>query len=492
LTATVDPQAIIADLAGRSSAEIARVLASLTLAEQEAVLGLLAAVPDVVIQGNARRLWGHTRREYMAAGPAETAKTFSVCQFLHEVCMNYPRLRVVLTRDTYEALRTSAVRTYREKVIRQDTAGRSPFGVTAFGGERPEYFQYPNGSRIYTKGLDNPESVLSEEWDIAAVCQAELIPGDTWQKLVTRTTGRAGNLPRGYRGPRLIGECNPGPPTHWILARRDAGHLEFVEHRHTDNPALWDNERLEWTEQGEATMAALDSLEGIDRLRLRDGLWVAAEGTVFTIVEGNLGEDLYIPNWPTELTVDPSNGSGPYAALVMQQHNDHILVVDEYYEVGGTDETFAAWFKATPYWARLVDVISDQAKPDTIKRLAVLLKRPVRGNPGKKDIDAGINAMKATFAINPLTKRSKQIIDRNKCIMFLRELSLHKYEKARRDEDPDPAKATRHARPEDRNNHCIDADRMYVQMKHLTEQRGSILGEATSEVQSPFVFGRQG
>lgn len=491
MTATVDPQAIIADLKGRSAAEIARVLGALTLAEQEAVLGLLAAVPDVVIQGNARRLWTSRRREYMAAGPAETSKTMSVCQYIHEQCMNYPRLRVVLTRDTYEALRTSAVRTYREKVIRQDAAGKSPFGVQVFGGERPEYFQYPNGSRLYVKGLDNPESVLSEEWDIAAVCQAELIPGDTWQKLVTRTTGRAGNLPRSYRGPRLIGECNPGPPTHWILARRDAGHLEFVEHRHIDNPALWDNERLAWTEQGEVSMAALDSLEAIDRLRLRDGLWVAAEGTVFTIVPANLGSDLYIEKWPTEVSVDPSNGSGPYAALVFQQHNGHILVVDEFYLVGGTDEDFAAWLKASRYYARLTDVISDPAKPDTIKRLATLLKRPVRGKEGKKDITAAINAVKDTLRVDPLTKRSKQVIDRDRCVMFLREFSLYKYRKARRDEEPDPSKATRHAIPEDQNDHLINCDEYYVTTKHLTGQQQSLLAAPTTEVQSPFKFGNR-
>jgi len=490
MTATVDAQAIVAGMRGQSPEAIARALMALTPAEQEAVLALLAAVPDVVVQGNAKRLWHSRSREYMAAGPAETAKTFTVCQYLHECCMNYPRLRVVLTRDTYEALRTSAVRTYREKVIRQDAAGRSPFGVTAFGGERPEYFSYPNGSRIYTKGLDNPESVLSEEWDIAAVCQAELIPGDTWQKLVTRTTGRAGNLPRSYRGPRLIGECNPGPPTHWILSRRDAGHLEFVEHRHIDNPALWDDDRGEWTAQGLASMAALDSLEGIDRLRLRDGLWVAAEGTVFTIVEGNLGEDLYIDKWPTEITIDPSNGSGPYAGLVIQQHNDRILVTDEFYQVGGTDEDYAAWLKSSRYHARLTDAISDPAKPDTIKRLSVLLKHPVRGKEGKKDITAAINAVKEVLRVDPLTKRSKLIIDRERCPMLLNEFSLYKYRKARRGEDPDPSKATRHALPEDDHDHLINALEYWVTTKHLTGQRASLLAEPTSEVQSPFLFGR--
>jgi hypothetical protein len=483
---TTDAQAIIAGFAGLGRAEIGRALAELTVSEQEAVLALLQAVPDVVIQGNARKLWRSKRREYMAAGPAETAKTFSVCQYLHECCLNYPRLRVVLTRDTYEALRTSAVRTYREKVIRQDASGRSPFGVSAFGGERPEYFAYPNGSRIYTKGLDNPESVLSEEWDIAAVCQAELIPGDTWQKLVTRTTGRAGNLPRSYRGPRLIGECNPGPPTHWILARRDAGHLEFVEHTHTDNPALWDEELMGWTEQGAATMAALDSLEGIDRLRLRDGLWVAAEGTVFTIVEANLGRELYVPNWPVEITIDPSNGSGAYAALAIQQHNERILVVDEFYQVGAVDEDFAAWLRASRYHARLTDAISDPAKPDTIKRLSVLLRHPVRAKEGKKDIVAGINAVKSALLPDPVLKRSKLVIDRDACPMLLDEFSKYVWRQAPRNAPDMNVSAT----PVDAFNHCIDALSYYITTKHLTGQRASLLSEPTTEVQKPFVFGR--
>jgi hypothetical protein len=67
----LDAQAIIAGFAGLGRAEIGRALAELTVSEQEAVLALLQAVPDVVIQGNARKLWHSRSREYMAAGPAE-------------------------------------------------------------------------------------------------------------------------------------------------------------------------------------------------------------------------------------------------------------------------------------------------------------------------------------------------------------------------------------------------------------------------------------
>ncbi len=125
-----------------------------------------------------------------------------------------------------------------------------------------------------------------------------------------------------------------------------------------------------------------------------------------------------------------------------------------------------------------------------MRRLSVLLKRPVRAKEGKKDIDAQINAVKAVLTLDQGTKMSKLLIDRNKCIMLLREFSLYKYMKPRKDEPIDPAKRTRHARPEDDNDHLINALEYWVTTKHLTGQRPSLLADPTTEVQHPFVFGR--
>jgi hypothetical protein len=92
--------------------------------------------------------------------------------------------------------------------------------------------------------------------------------------LTTRATGRAGNTPH----PQVFGDCNPGPPHHWIKNRAT---LKVLESRHEDNPTLWDAERREWTEQGRRTLAVLDALPGVRRDRLRFGRWVSAEGVVF-------------------------------------------------------------------------------------------------------------------------------------------------------------------------------------------------------------------
>jgi len=484
----VTPEAIVASLRGASGRTIATTLNALTIAQQEAVLALLSKVPDVIIQGRSRRLWSSTKREFMFAGPAETSKTFTTCQRLHELALAYPRMRIVLTRGIYQDLLTSAIRTYREKIIRQDQAGRSPYGVTVFGGERPEYFQYPNGSRIYTRGLDNSSSVLSEEWDIAAVCQAELLPGDTWTRLVTRTTGRAGNLPQFYKGPRLIGECNPGPPSHWILHRRDTfpERFDFVELSHKDNPTLWDEEAQDWTEQGKASIGDLSSLEGIDHQRLYLGLWVSAEGTVYELTEDHLGRELWQKGYPTQLAVDPSNGSGPYAALVVQQFDTRILVIDEFYKVGGTDEDFASWWKSTPYADKLIDAISDPAKPDTIKRLSTLLKHPVRAKVGKKDITAQINSVKSIMRRDPVTKKATLAIDRDKCPMLQDEFSRYIHQPQRE------SGQNNSEHPIDAHNHLLDALAYWTTTKHLTGQPQSMLASPTTEVAGGLVFANRG
>jgi hypothetical protein len=97
-----------------------------------------------------------------------------------------------------------------------------------------------------------------------------------YEVLRTRNTGRGGVAPYA----QTFGDCNPGPPNHWIIEREKAGPLKLLHSKHEDNPSLYDDKgRL--TEQGVKTMAVLDSLTGLRYKRLRLGLWVAAEGTVY-------------------------------------------------------------------------------------------------------------------------------------------------------------------------------------------------------------------
>lgn len=216
-----------------------------------------------------RRLWETRDFEAIVSGPAETGKTYGSLLYVDHLLRTYPGAQGVMLRKTYAALGGAAVLTYKRIVATQGA-------VKTFGGEKPEWFDYPNGSRLWVIGLDNPGKVLSSERDLIYVNQAEELSLEDWETLTTRCTGRGSVMPF----TRLIGDCNPGSPTHWIRQRETEGKLLLLESRHEDNPALFD-ERGQMTEQGRRTLAVLDNLSGVRKDRLRFGRWVQAEGAVY-------------------------------------------------------------------------------------------------------------------------------------------------------------------------------------------------------------------
>jgi hypothetical protein len=403
-------------------------------------------------RGNVAKLWDlpPEQHEVILAGPAETGKTVGAVSWLHERLMHNPRAQAVMVRNQQTDLYGSCVQTYVRHVLDWQTFpyGRSPDGVACYGGQKPEWFDYPNGARLWLAGLDNPGDALSSERDYIYINQAEEIAAAAYEVLLTRATGRAGNVAH----PRVLGDANPGPPSHWILERERRGALVKIDTRHEDNPALFD-EAGNRTAQGERTLRILDGLTGIQALRLRSGLWVSAEGTVYQLQEAHLGRHLFQPDKPTQLTVDPSNGSGPYAALVIQQVGRRVLVVGEFYQVGGIDEDLVEWLIASPYRRRLTKVISDPAKADTIKRLGRLLNVYTTGKEGKKDITAQINAVNSLMALDPVTRQAALVVDRDQCPMLIDEFGRRVWKR------PPTTAPDRNVpqTPQDAHDHCLNA-----------------------------------
>lgn len=248
-------------------------------------------------RGGGKKLWQCKDPEVMLSGPAETGKTWTSCQKLDALAWKYPGSQLAMVRKTQVSLNATVVRTYM-RVIGQN----SP--VKAFGGSNPQWFDYPNGSRIWLGGMDNPNKVLSSERDFVYVNQAEELTVDDWEILRTRNTGRGGVAPYAQQ----FGDCNPGASTHWILSRKNEGNLTFFETRHEDNPTLFTGEG-EITEQGRRSMAVLDSLTGVRYKRLRLGLWVSSEGQVFETYDPAVhlksrDEVKVLDSWPRFWSID--------------------------------------------------------------------------------------------------------------------------------------------------------------------------------------------
>lgn len=213
-------------------------------------------------------------REVVLSGPSETGKTIAALKVLDSLARENDRATGVIVRKVRSDMAATVLTIFRQTFV--ESAG----DIKTFGGENVEFFEYPNGTRVWVAGMDRPGKVLSGALDFAYVNQAEELALEDWEYLSTRTTGRAGVLVPGV----LFGDCNPGPPNHWILTRSKEGGttppLRMLESRHEDNPRLFDDAGS-ITAAGIETMKTLDALTGVRKERLRWGRWVSAEGVVY-------------------------------------------------------------------------------------------------------------------------------------------------------------------------------------------------------------------
>lgn len=334
--------------------------------------------------------------EVMIAGPADSGKTIAILWKLHVLALKYAGAHFSIIRKVKSDLEGTALRTFKRDIL-----SKAPY-VVPYGGQRPEWYDYPNGSRIWIGGLDKPGKTLSAERDVIYVCQAEQLSMMDWEYLTRCVTGRGAVVP--YT--QLVGDCNPASPTHWILSRRNDGRLTFFESTHRDNPELWNHEQEDWTEEGKKRLYLLKrGLSGSRLKRLFYGLWVAPEGAIYS----NFDEEIHKiasfepPRlWPRFVGVDPF---GAYIAaiwLAYDPQSQKLNVYREYIEPFGITtqqhvqnilelsrkETIFAWVGGGPS--------ERQARMDFAGYGLPLLEPPV------SDVWAGIDRVNELLLSNKL------------------------------------------------------------------------------------------
>ena len=333
--------------------------------------------------------------ELCLSGAAGTGKTVGALMKGHLALLGTPGARVLLARKTLTSLTSSTLVSFRKMVAREALDA----GLLAwFGGSsvEPASFRYRNGSTLVVGSLEKSQRLLSSEYDIAIVDEAiETDPTDL-DVIVTRL--RHGRL----KYQQLILCTNPGPPSHHIKLRCDAGRTRMLYSQHEDNPRLYDNG--EWTEYGKTYLARLDSLVGVRYERLRWGRWVASEGQVYTAFN------------PAEHVVDPfpiPDTWGPWFTSVdfgftnptVAQHHvldpdGRLYLVAERYRSRRLVEDHAKDIRAD--WDRLIGpgkrpraVICDHDAED---RATLERHLGVSTIPAKKTVSDGIQAVQSRLA----------------------------------------------------------------------------------------------
>jgi PBSX family phage terminase large subunit len=230
-----------------------------------------AATPSTLeFRGGNAEIIRSRAEETIVAGPAGTGKTYATTTKIHKACIKYPGIRCAIIRKTRESLTQSALGTFENKVL-----SRAWYQKIAQGCQRRvrQSYTYPNGSEIVVGGIDKPGKIMSTEFDMIYINQAEETSEEDWENLLSRN--RNNRMP--YQ--QILGDCNPDAPTHWIKRRAAASSLEFLESRHEDNPEYHDGN--DWTTRGQQYLARLERLTGVRFLRLRKGIWAGVEGQIY-------------------------------------------------------------------------------------------------------------------------------------------------------------------------------------------------------------------
>jgi phage terminase large subunit len=192
---------------------------------------------------------------------------------MHHMCLKNAGMRALIVRKTAASLTSTALVTFKEHVAAESLLRGD---VVWYGGSSQEaaQYRYSNGATITIGGMDRNTRIMSSEYDLIYVQEATELTRDDWDALNTRLRNGAVSFQQ------LMADCNPSTPTHWLKQRCEAGQTVMLESTHRENPIYYtaDGRR---TAKGEAYLSRLDALGGVMLARLRDGLWVGAEGQIY-------------------------------------------------------------------------------------------------------------------------------------------------------------------------------------------------------------------
>lgn len=342
--------------------------------------------------------------EVLFAGPAGTGKSRACLEKLHAIAMANPGMRGLMLRKTLQSLKSSGLVTYREHVAQEHIASGE---VKYYGGSAQEVacYKYKNGSVIVIGGMDDPLKVMSTEYDIVYVQEANQLAEEDWNKITTRL--RNGKV----SFQQLMADCNPDVPQHWLKVRCDEGRTTMIESRHEDNPVYFNQVPVTDEVTGTVTFVAgeltprgkqyiegiLDNLQGVEYQRLRLGKWAAAEGLIYDGYSPTFSGHHHVgrppKGWKLWLSID-FGYTNPFVCQFWAEDNDgRLYLIKEIYKTRELVENHAKDIKAilrrmkNP---RVTGVICDHDAEDR----ATLTKHLGYATiPAKKSVSDGIQAV---------------------------------------------------------------------------------------------------
>lgn len=321
------------------------------------------------LRGAMAALFTCSDPEVLVEGRAGTSKTTGILTKIIHRAERYPGSRHLIVRATRTSLSDSVMVTFDKLVLPGHPAYRDAKRSHRDSNE------WPNGSVVVWKGLDNPEGLFSTEWDTIYAAEATEIELGPWDLLARSLRNQ--KTPYHQR----IADCNPGPPGHWLnrratpagddlrdswKTRQDYNRLQDFNHNqpvqssrpmrrlisvHPDNPGYWDMERWGLNDFGNFYVnSTLAKMSGFQRERMFNGRWKAAEGTVFPEFDEmrHVQKREFAPpsEWPIYWGYDPGVDHPTCILWFTVSPNGCLYVIDEIYGGGQSIPQHAAAVKA--------------------------------------------------------------------------------------------------------------------------------------------------
>ena len=352
--------------------------------------GRLGAEHEYDAYGHCATLQTSDAPQVVLSGPAGTGKSRACLEKIYACACDkrHKGLRAAIVRKTRASLTDTGLVTWERDVLGLEHS------EVVNGAQRRFRHSYRlgQGAEVVVAGLDRPSRILSAEYDLIYVQQAEELTENDWETLTTRL--RSGRMP--YQ--QLIGDCNPEGPQHWLKLRADRGQTQMLETRHEDNPTLWDMGAGDWTPHGASYIAVLDALTGARKERLRYGRWVQAEGVVYEEYDAavHLIDAFPIPaDWWRFRVVD----FGYTNPLVVQwwalDGDGRMYRYREMYMTGRTVAEHAAQILEHSRGERIEATVCDHDAEDR----ATLALAGVPNVAARKDVSVGIQAVKERLKV---------------------------------------------------------------------------------------------
>lgn len=340
-----------------------------------------------------------------------TGKTRAVCEKVIRWLLKCPGSRGLFIRKTRASLTQSVLVTLERDVL-PDNPKIYPDMHSQLRQTRSSY-RFPNGSELICAGADNPDRIMSTEFDLIAAFEATELLEDDWEKLTTRL--RNGRMPFH----QAIADCNPGPPSHWLNQRANRPYsipdalkgvlppsrvgqkqMTRLNSRHEDNPVLWDSDKMTWTDRGAVYMSKLHSLTGARKLRLLSGLWAASEGLVYPEYDPAihvLKERFEIPAmWRKIRVIDPGFTNAFSCCWYCFDTDSRMYLYREWYRTQMLVSDHAAKIKELSgdekYEATIVD-------PEDAEGRATLSHCGIPNISARNDIETGIETVKLRLRV---------------------------------------------------------------------------------------------